>query len=84
MPPVATGRPGRPAAAGREDTLAPETEPFLQGERVDVKAVVQELGLADRDPTGHPEEWRSRAARRATRIACARSVGTCGRRGRRA
>jgi len=46
MPPVATGRPVRPAAASREDALALGTELFLQGERVDVKAVARELGLA--------------------------------------
>lgn len=46
MSPVATGRPGRPAAATREDALALGNERFLAGERVDVKAIAQELGLA--------------------------------------
>jgi AcrR family transcriptional regulator len=46
MTPVATGRPGRPAAASREDALALGTDRFLAGERVDVKAIAQELGLA--------------------------------------
>ena len=46
MTPVATGRPGRPAAASREDALALGTERFLAGGRMDVKAIAQELGLA--------------------------------------
>jgi AcrR family transcriptional regulator len=46
MTPVATGRPGRPAAASRADALALGTERFLEGERLDVKAIAQELGLA--------------------------------------
>jgi AcrR family transcriptional regulator len=43
---VATGRPGRPAAATREQALALATERFLAGERVDVKAIAGDLGLA--------------------------------------
>lgn len=43
---VATGRPGRPAAATREQALALATERFLAGERVDVKAIAVDLGLA--------------------------------------
>ncbi len=46
MTSVATRRPGRPSAATREDTLALGTARFLAGERVDVKAIAQELGLA--------------------------------------
>ncbi len=46
MTPVATGRPGRPAAASREDALALATERFLAGERVDVRGIALELGLA--------------------------------------
>lgn len=43
---VATGRPGRPAAATREQALALGTERFLAGERVDVRGIARELGLA--------------------------------------
>jgi AcrR family transcriptional regulator len=43
---VATGRPGRPAAATREQALARATDWFLAGERVDVKAIAGDLGLA--------------------------------------
>jgi AcrR family transcriptional regulator len=43
---VATGRPGRPAAATREAALALATSRFLQCERVDVQAIARELGLA--------------------------------------
>src|SRR5271154_1116479 len=46
MTPVATRRPGRPAAASREDALALATERFLAGERVDVRGIALELGLA--------------------------------------
>lgn len=46
MTPLATRRPGRPAAASRADALALGTERFLAGERIDVKAIAQELGLA--------------------------------------
>ena len=46
MTPVATGRPGRPAAASREDALALASDRFLEGQRVDVKAIAEELGLA--------------------------------------
>jgi AcrR family transcriptional regulator len=46
MTPLATGRPGRPAAASREDALALATERFLAGERVDVRGIALELGLA--------------------------------------
>jgi AcrR family transcriptional regulator len=44
--PLATRRPGRPAAASREDALALATERFLAGERVDVRGIALELGLA--------------------------------------
>ena len=43
---VATGRPGRPAAARREAALALATKRFLQCERIDVQAIARELGLA--------------------------------------
>ncbi len=43
---VATGRPGRPAAATREAALALATKRFLRCERVDVQAIARELGLA--------------------------------------
>jgi AcrR family transcriptional regulator len=43
---VATGRPGRPAAATREEALALAREHFLAGERVDVRGIALELGLA--------------------------------------
>jgi len=43
---VATGRPGRPAAAAREAALALATKRFLKCERVDVQAISRELGLA--------------------------------------
>jgi AcrR family transcriptional regulator len=43
---VATGRPGRPAAATREAALALATKCFLEGERIDVQAIARELGLA--------------------------------------
>ena len=46
MSPVLTGRPGRPAAATREAALALATDRFLAGERVDVRAIASELGLA--------------------------------------
>jgi AcrR family transcriptional regulator len=40
-----TRRPGRPAAATREDALALARRQFLDAERVDVKAIARELGL---------------------------------------
>lgn len=43
---VATGRPGRPAAATREAALALARKRFLKCERVDVQAIARELGLA--------------------------------------
>lgn len=43
---VATGRPGRPAAATREAALALATKRFVRCERVDVQAIARELGLA--------------------------------------
>jgi AcrR family transcriptional regulator len=43
---VASGRPGRPAAATREAALALATKRFLACERVDVQAIARELGLA--------------------------------------
>ncbi len=46
MTPLVTGRPGRPAAATREDALALAGERFLAGERVDVRGIAHELGLA--------------------------------------
>lgn len=46
MTPLATGRPGRPAAASRREALTLGTDRFLAGERVDVKAIARELGLA--------------------------------------
>jgi AcrR family transcriptional regulator len=44
--PVATGRPGRPAAATREAALALARKRYMAGERVDVQAIARELGLA--------------------------------------
>jgi AcrR family transcriptional regulator len=44
--PVATGRPGRPAAATREAALALARRRYMAGERVDVQAIARELGLA--------------------------------------
>lgn len=46
MPSLATGRPGRPAAASREEALALARTRFMAGERVDVQAIARELGLA--------------------------------------
>jgi AcrR family transcriptional regulator len=46
MTPVATGRPGRPAAATREDAIALAGDRFLAGERVDVRGIALELRLA--------------------------------------
>jgi AcrR family transcriptional regulator len=46
MSPLATGRPGRPAAATREAALALARNRFLAGERIDVQAIARELGLA--------------------------------------
>jgi AcrR family transcriptional regulator len=43
---TATGRPGRPAAASREDALRLARRRFLAGERVDMRGVADELGLA--------------------------------------
>jgi AcrR family transcriptional regulator len=43
---IATGRPGRPAAATREAALALAIRRFLACERVDVQAIARELGLA--------------------------------------
>jgi AcrR family transcriptional regulator len=45
MTAAATGRPGPPAAAAREDVLALAAALFLAGERVDVQAIARELGL---------------------------------------
>jgi AcrR family transcriptional regulator len=39
-------RPGRPAAATREDVMALATRRFLAGERVDMQGISRELGLA--------------------------------------
>jgi AcrR family transcriptional regulator len=46
MSSLATGRPGRPAAATREAALALARRRFLACERVDVQAIARELGLA--------------------------------------
>jgi AcrR family transcriptional regulator len=46
MSSVATGRPGRPAAATRQDALRLARARFLACERVDVQAIARELGLA--------------------------------------
>jgi AcrR family transcriptional regulator len=46
QPPVAPGRPGRPAAATREAALALARTRYLAGERIDVQAIARELGLA--------------------------------------
>lgn len=46
MTTVANGRPGRPTSVDREDALAFATARYLAGERVDVKAIALELGLA--------------------------------------
>jgi AcrR family transcriptional regulator len=46
MTSVASGRPGRPAAATREAALGLATRRFLACERVDVQAIARELGLA--------------------------------------
>src|SRR3954454_13581144 len=43
---VQGGRPGRPAAASREDALGLARARFLAGERIDVQAIARELGLA--------------------------------------
>jgi AcrR family transcriptional regulator len=43
---LATGRPGRPAAATREAALALARQRFLAGERVDMQAIARQLGLA--------------------------------------
>jgi AcrR family transcriptional regulator len=45
-PPVAPGRPGRPAAATREAALALARRHYMAGERIDVQAIARELGLA--------------------------------------
>lgn len=46
MPPLATGRPGRPAASTREAALSLARKRFLACERVDVQRLARELGLA--------------------------------------
>lgn len=46
MPDAATARPGRPAAATRDEALALATRRLLASERVDVQAIARELGLA--------------------------------------
>jgi len=43
---ASTARPGRPAAATRDEVLALATERFLATERVDMQAIARELGLA--------------------------------------
>ena len=46
QPPIATGRPGRPAAATREAALGVAKARYMAGERIDVQAIARELGLA--------------------------------------
>jgi AcrR family transcriptional regulator len=46
QPPLATGRPGRPAAASREAALALARSRYMAGQRIDVQAIARELGLA--------------------------------------
>ncbi len=46
MSPLATGRPGRPAASTREAALMLARKRFLARERVDVQGIARELGLA--------------------------------------
>jgi AcrR family transcriptional regulator len=46
MTPFATRAPGRPAASTREAVLALATDHFIAGERVDMRAIAHELGLA--------------------------------------
>jgi AcrR family transcriptional regulator len=46
MKSVASGRPGRPAAATRQAALELATQRFLAAERIDVQAIARELGLA--------------------------------------
>lgn len=46
MPPLASRRPGRPAAATRQAAIALARSRFLAGERIDVQAIARELGLA--------------------------------------
>ncbi len=41
-----TGRPGRPAAAARQDVLTLAEEHFLAGERIDMQRIARDLGLA--------------------------------------
>lgn len=43
---VKSRRPGRPAAASREDVLALASERYLAGERVDMQGIARDLGLA--------------------------------------
>jgi len=46
MTELAARRPGRPAAATREDVLGLAADRFLAGERVDMQGIARELGLA--------------------------------------
>src|SRR5271154_3086921 len=46
MADAAAARPGRPAAATRDEAVALATRRLLAGERVDVQAIARELGLA--------------------------------------
>src|SRR5271166_2015292 len=46
MAQLAARRPGRPAAATREDVLGLAADRFLAGERVDMQGIARELGLA--------------------------------------
>ena len=43
--PAATRRPGRPAAASREQVLDAALQRYLRGRRVDLRAIATELGL---------------------------------------
>jgi AcrR family transcriptional regulator len=43
---MAARRPGRPAAASRQDAVSLARRRFLAGERIDVQAIARELGLA--------------------------------------
>jgi AcrR family transcriptional regulator len=45
MVPTTVRRPGRPAAATRQDALALARRRFLDAERVDIKSIARELGL---------------------------------------
>src|SRR5438046_4029394 len=44
-PATSVRRPGRPAAASREEVLEAASRRYLRGQRVDVQAIAGELGL---------------------------------------